>query len=65
MGSLLRGSRRQVDKICSAIQPLGMNHVILGLFEAHLVEFLSQQNAEGVQDIQTNYGSERMMPALV
>jgi 5,10-methylenetetrahydromethanopterin reductase len=55
------------EQIERDIAPAGINHVILALADAHLVEFFSGQAIEGVPPItdQLRLVAERMMPALV
>ena len=47
--------------------PAGINHIILALADAHLVEFFSGQSVEGVPSIpdQLRLAAGRMFPALV
>jgi 5,10-methylenetetrahydromethanopterin reductase len=55
-----------VEKIKRDIQPAGVNHMILALSDAHLVEFFSGQKVENVPDIngQLRLVAERVMPAF-
>ena len=55
-----------VEKIRSDIEPAGVNHMILALSDAHLVEFFSGQAVDGVPDInsQLKMVAERVMPAF-
>jgi 5,10-methylenetetrahydromethanopterin reductase len=54
------------EQIARDILPAGVNHLILALADAPLVEFFSGQSIEGVPPIsdQLRLVSERMMPAL-
>jgi 5,10-methylenetetrahydromethanopterin reductase len=53
-----------VEKIKTDIQPAGVNHMILALTDAHIVEFFSGQKVDGVPDIQGQLRlvAERVMP---
>jgi 5,10-methylenetetrahydromethanopterin reductase len=55
-----------VEKIRNDIQPTGVNHMILALSDAHLVEFFSGQKVANVPDIngQLRLVAERIMPAF-
>jgi 5,10-methylenetetrahydromethanopterin reductase len=55
------------EQIRRDIQPAGINHIILALADAPLVEFFSGQSIEGVPPIkdQLRLVAERMMPELV
>jgi 5,10-methylenetetrahydromethanopterin reductase len=55
-----------VEKIKSDIQPAGVNHMILALSDAHLVEFFSGQKVDNVPDIngQLKLVAERVIPAF-
>ena len=55
-----------VEKIKTDIEPAGVNHMILCLTDAHLVEFFSGQKVEGVPDIngQLKLVAERVVPAF-
>jgi 5,10-methylenetetrahydromethanopterin reductase len=55
------------EQIRRDIAPAGINHVILALADAPLVEFFSGQSIEGVPPItdQLRLAAERMIPALV
>jgi 5,10-methylenetetrahydromethanopterin reductase len=55
-----------VEKIKSDIQPAGVNHMILALTDAHLVEFFSGEKVENVPDIngQLRLVAERVIPAF-
>ncbi len=55
-----------VEKIKADIEPAGVNHMILCLTDAHLVEFFSGQAVEGVPDIQGQLKlvADRVMPAF-
>ena len=55
-----------VEKIKSDIEPAGVNHMILALSDAHLVEFFSGQKVENVPDIngQLKLVAERVIPAF-
>ena len=55
-----------VEKIKADIEPAGVNHMILCLTDAHLVEFFSGQAVEGVPDIQSQLKlvADRVMPAF-
>jgi 5,10-methylenetetrahydromethanopterin reductase len=55
-----------VEKIKTDIEPAGVNHMILALSDAHLVQFFSGQDVPGVPDIQGQLRmvAERMMPAF-
>jgi 5,10-methylenetetrahydromethanopterin reductase len=55
-----------VEKIKSDIQPAGVNHMILALSDAYLVEFFSGEKVENVPDIQGQLRlvAERMVPAF-
>jgi 5,10-methylenetetrahydromethanopterin reductase len=55
-----------VEKIKRDIEPAGVNHMILALSDAHLVEFFSGQKVENVPgvDDQLRLVAERMMPAF-
>ena len=55
-----------VEKIRSDIEPAGVNHMILALSDAHLVEFFSGEkvaNVPGVDD-QLKLVADRMVPAF-
>jgi 5,10-methylenetetrahydromethanopterin reductase len=53
-----------VEKIKADIQPAGVNHMILALSDAHLVEFFSGEKVDGVPDIpaQLRLVAERVIP---
>jgi 5,10-methylenetetrahydromethanopterin reductase len=55
-----------VEKIKSDIEPAGVNHMILALSDAHLVEFFSGQKVPNVPDIngQLKLVAERVVPAF-
>ena len=55
-----------VEKIKNDIEPAGVNHMILALSDAHLVEFFSGQKVEKVPDIngQLRLVAERVVPAF-
>jgi 5,10-methylenetetrahydromethanopterin reductase len=55
-----------VEKIKTDIQPAGVNHMILALSDAYLVEFFSGQKVENVPDIrgQLRLVAERVVPAF-
>ena len=55
-----------VEKIKNDIEPAGVNHMILCLTDAHLVEFFSGEKVEGVPDIngQLKLVAERVVPAF-
>jgi 5,10-methylenetetrahydromethanopterin reductase len=55
-----------VEKIKTDIEPAGVNHMILALSDAHLVQFFSGQDVPGVPDIQGQLRmvAERVMPAF-
>ena len=55
-----------VEKIKNDIEPAGVNHMILALSDAHLVEFFSGQKVENVPDIngQLRLVAERVVPAF-
>jgi 5,10-methylenetetrahydromethanopterin reductase len=55
-----------VEKIKTDIEPAGVDHMILALSDAHLVEFFSGQAVPNVPDIrgQLNLVAERVMPAF-
>jgi 5,10-methylenetetrahydromethanopterin reductase len=55
-----------VEKIKGDIEPAGVNHMILALSDAHLVEFFSGQKVENVPDIrgQLKLVAERVVPAF-
>ena len=55
-----------VEKIKRDIVPAGVNHIILALADAPLVEFFSGQKIEGVPPIteQLRLAAERMIPAV-
>ena len=55
-----------VEKIKTDIQPAGVDHMILALSDAHLVEFFSGEQVEGVPGIneQLKLVADRMMPAF-
>jgi 5,10-methylenetetrahydromethanopterin reductase len=55
-----------VEKIRRDIEPAGVDHMILALSDAHLVEFFSGQAVPNVPDIrgQLKLVAERMMPAF-
>ncbi|MGO9819749.1 MAG: 5,10-methylene tetrahydromethanopterin reductase, partial [Solirubrobacteraceae bacterium] len=55
------------EQIKRDILPAGINHVILALADAHLVEFFSGQSIEGVPSIpdQLRLAAERIFPAVV
>jgi 5,10-methylenetetrahydromethanopterin reductase len=54
------------EKIKREIEPTGINHIILALADAPLVELFSGQSVEGVPPIteQLRLAAERMIPAL-
>jgi 5,10-methylenetetrahydromethanopterin reductase len=54
------------EKIKRDIQPTGINHMILALSDAHLVEFFSGQKVDGVPTIteQLRLVAERVVPAV-
>jgi len=54
------------EQIARDIRPAGINHLILALADAHLVQFFSGQAIEGVPSIpdQLRLVANRMMPAL-
>jgi len=54
------------EQIARDIVPAGINHLILALADAHLVNFFSGQSIEGVPSIpdQLRMVAERMMPSL-
>ena len=59
--------RRSASRRSSAdIEPAGINHMILALTDAHLVEFFSGQKVENVPDIngQLRLVAERVVPAF-
>jgi 5,10-methylenetetrahydromethanopterin reductase len=55
-----------VEKIKTDIEPAGVNHMILALTDAHLVQFFSGQEVAGVPDIrgQLKLVAERVVPAF-
>ena len=55
-----------VEKIKTDIEPAGVNHMILCLTDAHLVEFFSGQKVDNVPDIngQLKLVAERVIPAF-
>jgi 5,10-methylenetetrahydromethanopterin reductase len=55
-----------VEKIKTDIEPAGVDHMILALSDAHLVQFFSGQSIENVPDIngQLRLVAERVMPAF-
>jgi 5,10-methylenetetrahydromethanopterin reductase len=55
-----------VEKIKTDIEPAGVDHMILALSDAHLVQFFSGQAIENVPDIngQLRLVAERVMPAF-
>jgi 5,10-methylenetetrahydromethanopterin reductase len=55
-----------VEKIKRDIESAGVNHMILALSDAHLVEFFSGQKVENVPDIQGQLKlvAERVVPAF-
>jgi 5,10-methylenetetrahydromethanopterin reductase len=55
-----------VEKIKTDIQPAGVDHMILALSDAHLVQFFSGQAVENVPDIQGQLRlvAERVVPAF-
>jgi 5,10-methylenetetrahydromethanopterin reductase len=55
-----------VEKIKTDIEPAGVNHMILALSDAHLVQFFSGQEVAGVPDIrgQLKLVADRMVPAF-
>ena len=55
-----------VEKIKADIQPAGVNHMILAISDAHLVEFFSGEKVENVPDVngQLRLVAERVMPAF-
>jgi 5,10-methylenetetrahydromethanopterin reductase len=55
-----------VEKIKTDIEPAGVNHMILALSDAHLVQFFSGQDVAGVPDIrgQLKLVAERVVPAF-
>jgi len=55
-----------VEKIKADIEPAGVNHMILALSDAHLVEFFSGEQVENVPGVndQLKLVAERMMPAF-
>jgi 5,10-methylenetetrahydromethanopterin reductase len=55
-----------VEKIKSDIEPAGVNHMILALSDAHLVEFFSGEKVENVPDIQGQLRlvAERVIPSF-
>ena len=55
-----------VEKIKTDIEPAGVNHMILCLADAHLVEFFSGEKVDDVPDIhgQLKLVAERVMPAF-
>jgi 5,10-methylenetetrahydromethanopterin reductase len=55
-----------VEKIQSDIAPAGVNHMILALSDAHLVEFFSGERVENVPGVneQLRLVAERVMPAF-
>jgi 5,10-methylenetetrahydromethanopterin reductase len=55
-----------VEKIKNDIQPAGVDHMILALSDAHLVQFFSGQAIDNVPDIngQLRLVAERVMPAF-
>ena len=55
-----------VEKIKGDIEPAGVNHMILALSDPHLVKFFTQEDVQGVPDIngQLRLVAERVMPAF-
>jgi 5,10-methylenetetrahydromethanopterin reductase len=55
-----------VEKIKADIEPAGVNHMILALSDPHLVKFFTQEDVQGVPDIngQLKLVAERVMPAF-
>ena len=55
-----------VEKIKANIEPAGVNHMILCLSDAHLVEFFSGEKVENVPGIneQLKLVADRVMPAF-
>jgi 5,10-methylenetetrahydromethanopterin reductase len=55
-----------VEKIKADIEPAGVNHMILALSDAYLVEFFSGQSVANVPDINTQLKlvAERMVPSF-
>ena len=55
-----------VEKIKRDIEPAGVNHMILALTDAHLVEFFSGEQVENLPGIndQLKLVAERMIPAF-
>jgi 5,10-methylenetetrahydromethanopterin reductase len=55
-----------VQKIKADIEPAGVNHMILALSDAHLVQFFAGQDVPGVPDIQGQLKlvAEQVMPAF-
>jgi 5,10-methylenetetrahydromethanopterin reductase len=55
-----------VEKIKRDIEPAGVNHMILALSDPHLVKFFTQEDVQGVPDIngQLKLVAERVMPAF-
>ena len=55
-----------VEKIKTDIAPAGVNHMILGLTDAHLVESFSGEKVENVPDVngQLKLVADRVMPAF-
>jgi 5,10-methylenetetrahydromethanopterin reductase len=56
----------RAEQIKRDIVPAGINHIILALADAPLVEFFSGQKIEGVPPItgQLRLAAERMLPAI-
>jgi 5,10-methylenetetrahydromethanopterin reductase len=55
-----------VEKIKADIEPAGVNHMILALSDAYLVEFFSGQSVDNVPDINTQLKlvAERVVPSF-
>jgi len=55
-----------VEKIKADIAPAGVNHMILALSDAHLVEFFSGERVENVPGVneQLRLVADRMIPAF-
>jgi 5,10-methylenetetrahydromethanopterin reductase len=55
-----------VEKIKADIEPAGVNHMIFALSDPHLVKFFTQEDVQGVPDIngQLRLVAKRVMPAF-
>ncbi len=55
-----------VEKLKGDIQPAGVNHMILALSDAHLLEFFSGEKVANVPDIrgQLKLVADRVIPAF-